>query len=408
MIAKKRAQDFPGSIVYFTEADPSAQVLYNITPEEFSAKMKLWLLLADHAVLSVGHMLESNITFDWLTANSQAVAELAQDEAVVPSLREDRDGFRDFVVQAPEQEDSPSVLVGQRDVLLGRASVLSDVFSTAVCWPPTGESRWFRDSMAADLARRDSPLRRRLVGVRTAVVDRLAGEIASREFLKREELTRIIRKHCPERERLLRRYGDVFYHMAGAVFKDAVPVLHPGAAALFRQKVADAVRSTATPSGQQGELWRDILDAWGLTFASLQRLPLSEVVQIRHDSLGVKLRRTWGTLLRRAGFSKVVRQNIAEFDSARIDLIRLLHTEVGAQRRRYSTVQKVRSALEVGSWVTAGLGYLVGLCLTSDPVVSLVSGALGLAVGKPVLDGVGKRLPKTELVVVAARIVGRG
>ena len=86
MVNKEDYLKYPGSKVYFTEADLSSQALYSIKPDELSVKLKLWLLLADHVILSTGHMIPSDMTYSWLHDNSDIVAELSSEKAILPSL----------------------------------------------------------------------------------------------------------------------------------------------------------------------------------------------------------------------------------------------------------------------------------------------------------------------------------
>ncbi|MCL0034653.1 hypothetical protein M1N21_01870, partial [Dehalococcoidia bacterium] len=133
------ADGFPGVKVYFTEADPSTQTIYQLTPDEFELKIKLWLLLTDHVILSTKHMLFSSITFNWLSQNANIVCELAKDEAILPSLREDREDFGDFVNRYSDQHDHLRMRANYRN-MLERARVLAGIFDKAITWSPIEES----------------------------------------------------------------------------------------------------------------------------------------------------------------------------------------------------------------------------------------------------------------------------
>lgn len=400
---KRYAPDFPGSKVYFTEADHSAQKFYWISPDDLNIKIKLWLLLADHTILSVGHMLHSPLTFNWLKKNAKVISELEGEKAILPSLREDREGFRDFVTKDPEKEDQPTLLKNQKAILIKRAEILSDIFQTAISWPPIGESHWFRDALVKDIADKKSPLRKRMIGISKVAIEQLAKDIASCKFLNRETLMWLVRRRCPERERLLLRYGDIFYYLSGALFKDAFPAFHSEAAVLCQEKISHAVYCSAPNAYEKHELWHNIIDAWGLTYTALQKLPLSEIVNIRHDPLGIRLRQTWSTLMKQARSSKLREQNLLAFQQAKDKLVELFKQEVEFQKKQYVRVQKVRGMLEVGSWVTGGLSAAVGFFLTLNPFVSIATGLLGFLAGKPILDSTEKRLPKTELVILATK-----
>lgn len=400
-VKKRYAPDFPGSKLYFTEADPSAQEIYGISFGVFELKIKLWLLLSDFTIFSTGHMLQSPLTFSWISQNKAILSEFVRENAILPSLREDREGFKEYVIKHPEQEDQPTLLKVQKKELLERAALLSDLFQTAVSWPAVEESHWFRDSFVRDLTEKNSPLRKRMVGVSNRAIESLSKNVASCKFLSRENLRALIRTYCPERERLLLRYGDIFYYLSGASFKDAFPLLHPNAASLCREKVSFAAQSTFPT--QEKELWREIINAWGVTSQALEKLPLTEIIKIRRDSLGRRLRKTWGTLLEEARRTSVKKESISNFEHVKNELVNLFRTEVLRQKKKYHRFIKIRTIVEIGSWVTSGL---VTFCLTGNPVLSAAAGYLGLISGKPVLDAF-EKTRKTEMVVLATRIQQR-
>jgi len=401
---KGYAADFPGSKVYFTEADHSSQNFYGISFDDFDVKIKLWLLLADYTILSTDHMLQSPITYTWLTQNKEDVNKLADKNAILPSLREDREEFKDYIIKDPHLEDQPTLIINQKNIFLGRAEVLSDIFRAAISWSPMAESHWFRDTIVKDLTERDSPLRKRLIGVSKTAIEQLAKDIASCEFLNREILQQLVHKHCAYRERLLLRYGDIFYYLSGALFKDAFPVFHPEAAALCREKISQALLSPANTSDKRNDIWHDIIDTWGLTYSALQKLPLSEIISIRNDKLGKRLRETWSVLMREAKYSKIKEQNLIAFLQSKDKLIELFKQELNSQKNRYTRVQKIRGMLEVGSWVTGGLSAVIGFVTTMNPVAAIATGILGFLAGKPILDSIEKKLPKSELVILTTKI----
>lgn len=401
---KGYAIDFPGSKVYFTEADPSAQSIYGINLEEFELKMKLWLLFSDHVILSAGHMLLSPLTFGWLSQNSTVISDFISENAVLPSLRGDREGFKEFVIEHPEQEDQPTLYRMHKKKLLERAALLTDIFPTAISWSPVGESHWFRDAMASDLRERDSPLRKRMVGISNTSIEHLSKSIASCEFLNREKLLFFVRTHCPERENLLLRYGDIFYYLSGALFKDAFPLLHPGAVTLCLEKVSYAASATH----KNGEIWHDIIDTWGITCTALQRLPLSEIADIRRDPLGMRLRKTWGALLEKAQHAQVKKYDILAFQQAKERLLELFKKEVAFQRRQFIQASRAQRRLNVESLVTGGLGTLAGFLLTSSPILSAAVGILSFITGKPLLEVAKKKMMKNNELIILATKIQRG
>ena len=121
----------------------------------------------------------------------------------------------------------------------------------------------------------------------------LAKSISSHKFLNRETLGHLIQIHCPKRQKLLLKYGDIYYYLSGSLFKDAFPILHPEAATLCREEVSHVVHSNLPDRTQCRDIWHDVIDAWGVTYSAIHRLPLAEIVNIRRDSIGKRVRKTW-------------------------------------------------------------------------------------------------------------------
>jgi hypothetical protein len=206
---------------------------------------------------------------------------------------------------------------------------------------------------------------------------------------------------------LVLRYADMFYYLSGALFKNAFPVFHPEAAVLCRDKIELTTRLVAPDTRERGGIWQRIMDTWGLTYEALRRLPLSEIAEIRRDSLGMRLRRTWARIVQEARSHGAKEQSLFTFQETTDALARALEREVKLHSKRYAQAQKTRKVLEFGGWVTAGLGFVLAFFSPPSLVFSLPSAVVGLLVGRPVLDGLERHMAKAELVVLATRITQR-
>lgn len=401
---KLYAPDFPGTKAYFTGADPSTQQNYSVLVDEFDVKGKLWLLLFDHLIISAGHILESPLTYAWLEENARDVAELATKRVILPSLRNDREDLRDFVSKHPRHREEPWGDRATVEVYMERARVLDDVFETAITWSPRSESSWFRDSIAADLERSDSPLRRRLVGVSKKNIETLCERLREVDFLTRRDFMSLVKTYCPTRQRILCRYADVFYHLSGALEKEAYPLLHYNEALLCREKLS---HETFRVIGvKTAGLWQKILSSWQVTAATLRSTPLSQIREIRKDSLGKRVRNTWARVVENASMSSSIEETLNDHMEACTLLVQEFAKEVRLQREAYSRWRRQRSVLEVVAWATGGLATVLGMAVAS-PAVAIAgagTGILGLVTGGPILDQMEKRLHGTELVLLAARI----
>lgn len=401
MLKKGYSEDYRGSKLYFTEADASSQILYGISLPELDIKLKLWLLLNDYIILSTGHMIESNTTFTWLT-NTPGVTQLASELAILPSLRDDRDSFEEFILESPAEEDKPSLLRDNRKLLLQRAKYLDSIFEKCITWSSVDESEWFRDDFIKDLKTATSPLRRRLVGISSSSITGLAEEMANCNFLTRDKLQDMVARHCPQRQTVLLKYRDLYYYMSGAITKDADPVLHPQAAMLCREKVSYEMR--LDKEGQHvDDYWRHLLNLWNISIPAISRLTIRDILDIRKDAIGRRVRKTWKKLTDEARSSVSNIDTIEGFNNSRNELLYILGREMASQRDRHALFKKTRHRIEIVSWVTSGVGVLA-TCF-APPSLSLTAlGAATLLVNKPIIDAIEKRTPSTEFILLSSKI----
>jgi hypothetical protein len=406
-VKKKTHEGFPGCKVYFTEADPAAQIAYSVGPGELTLKLKLWLLLTDHVILSAGHMLRSDVTFGWLHSHAEDIAALAADEAIVPSLSDAYRSLRDFAVDQGSIGPDSARTSDTKPGILDRAGLLDGLFPTAVGWAPAEEGRQFASMMCQHLRDPLSPLRNRMRGVPKDSIRRLADAVENSAGFNRGKLLELARATCPRRQNLVCRYGDCFYYLSGALHKNAFPLFHAREAELCRDAVAYA--STAGSEPVSAPFWEDVLGRWGLTTDILERLSLREIREIRRSSVGVRVRQTWGKVVASAherGRDKGTRTSAEAMERL---VSAAFKEEIDAQRRRFAQWSGVRKSVEIGAWVSGGIGTLLGLA-TMNPVlagVSFATGVLGMLSGPPIVDGVERRRPGSELVILANQIRSR-
>lgn len=394
---KLRHESFSGSNIYFTEADASSQAFYGTTWDEFSASLKLWLLIADRVFLSTGHMLRSSMTFGWLEQERTGVEELAEKNVLVPSLSDQYTSCRDFA----EDQVSDSALWrgaarGFRLSAVDRGRFLDDLFPTAITWSSAGESNWFKRIMHSHLCDKSSPLRSRLFAVPHRSFAALADAIAACEDFRRGTLRALVQRHCPRYTRFILRYADCYYYLSGASTKDAMPLMHSDAASLCRDQVGYAVERNA--SVRTNEVWRTVMDDLSVSSQSLVRMPLTDVVELRESEIGQRARVTFGRLMNSAKTQVPQAEDTHAVHSVMEHFFRVLNAELARQRRRHRMWGLGGSVLAVTGWATSTIGTILGAI---EPTTGLALGLLGTVVGAPIKDTVERRVGDTELILLA-------
>jgi len=395
---------FEGTRAYFADADPSTQQCYGIEQIELELKVKLWLLLFDHVIVSTKHMIESDLTFAWLERDRNAVTDLGFDGALIPSLRNDRDGFTDWLVRHPvllaESQNTPP----RREILCSRANLLDDTFQTAITWSPLSESFWLKRSIIDDLQRQESPLRKRLQAISSADICQMIEELARIEAPTRRDIHRLASLYLPTQIRIFRAYTDVYYHFSGALEKCAFPLLHHREAALCREKMLEDMHENDLAADQ--DLWREILAVWQINDRVLAALPLSSLRDIRKDVLGQRVRKTWSKVLHSSWTAPSFGDILYEHTVARAEVLKEFGKQVASQTLRQQAWKRRRKSIEVGVWATGGLSTLLS-AISAHPIVmpvGIATGLLGFLAGGVVLDHVEARLPGRELVLLSAQM----
>ena len=400
MLNKKDYLGYPGSKVYFTEADPSSQILYSIKLDEFIVKLKLWLILSDHVILSTGHMLRSNMTYGWLRENEDVISELSEQNAILASLSDKYDNYSHFAEdQIIKAKDELKNKVGINDAR-DRGVFLDDVCRSAITWSSGGESGLFREMLAKSIKDRTSPLGKRMVGISNQCLDRISKTISDTEDFDRGTLHKLAKKYCPKRKNTIIKYGDCYYYLSGALFKDAIPIMHSNAVELCKEQVADSFEKVYNSH----DVWDQIMDYWGLTACTLYHLPLKEILQIRKDPLGKRVRKTWHGLMKATKTSKNTENQLEQFMLARNELLDLFKKEVDVQQKRKERMFAGRFWLEIGTWATSGAGSFI---FTGEPISSVAISVLGFLAGRPIVDAIEKRMPRIELILLADSIRSR-
>jgi len=397
---------YPGAKVYFTLADPSAQQFYSVGGRDLSAMLNLSLLLSDHIILSTGHMLRSMPTYSWLRRNQAAVAELASKKALLVSISEKYASCGDLAKDQtsdaippwnPDNERFPGVH--------DRAKLLDDLFPFGITWRSADQSIRFRQLLLTHLEDSQSPLRRNLVAFPSKAVGAVVKQLSGVEDFTRGTLLNATSGLQARHRRTIMRYGDCYYYLSGALFKDAFPLMHARAASLLREQVLYARKRAASPPLPE-EMWRAFMDEWGVLPDMLADLSLLTVLELRRESVGRAVRSTYRRLLVSARQGVATASAIFDFAEAQKRLLALLTSELVAQQRKHTKWESRQRWLSNASWVTSGIGTMVGYALTEDPVYGAAIGLLSFMAGVP-LGKLESKLGNTELVLLANEIKRR-
>jgi hypothetical protein len=401
-VLKVRPTDLVGTTGYLCEGDPSAQVADRITAHDLECRAKLWLLLFDRVFISAGHMVCSDLTFDWLTRETKAVSTLAGGGALMPSLRDDRADMQDYVAQ--HSLGSESWWGGKsRQNLLRRAGTLDQLFSEAISWSPAAEARWFRDSLVAALESYASPIRRSLAGASQRNIRGLLTALRSCDGLDRSALHHIASQHCGERAATICRYGDVLYHVSGALEKLSYPLLPRGEGALCRATAQQEARSIKP----QCDTWHGVLGALALSEQTLSDAPLTVIAQMREERFAKEARVTWSRILGSTTQRSMSNLSLASWAQQERAVLQTFTTEVYKQLTTYKKRTTYRDRLEATAWGVGIVGTVAALPLVGPAAVGVgvSAGLVGLLTGKPLLDLAFNR-SGTELVVLSSRLRG--
>ena len=368
-----------------------------IREDELDVKLKLWLLLADHVIISSGHMIRSGMTYSWMQQNADVVAQLAKENAIIPSLSDKYDSLLHFAYDQaiPKAQSRDEHVLAQE--YEGRAKCLDELFPSAITWSSEGESQFFQEMIGNEVKDRRSAIGKRLVGVPNGNLMDLSSAILDSHGFDRGVLLSLAMRYAPRRAKTIIKYGDCCYYMSGAYHKDAFPILHANSVGLCRSKIECDLRRSEAKS-DKADFWREIEQIWGLTACQLYHLPVKQLMHLRRSNIGTRARKTWRKLMNKARQNKEEITEINGFQDSWIQLLDFFAKEVDVQRKWRERMYKGRYVFEVSSWITSGVATFL---LTGNPAASVGVGIAALIGGRPILDRLDRRIPKTELVLLA-------
>lgn len=128
---------------------------------------------------------------------------------------------------------------------------------------------------------------------------------------------------------------------------------------------------------------------------------MSEIINIRRDDAGRRLRKTWKELLTKACADGEIRANIDSFREVKGNLINLFKKQYQIQENGYRRTSKYAKISEETSWWSGGISLLAGFI---NPLLGVGTGVFSWIAGKPAPTIIRKSTKNMELVILALRI----
>jgi hypothetical protein len=389
-----RIESFPGSKVYFTEADSLAQQFYRISKGELRLKLKLWLLLSDYVMLSAAHIFESPITFELLRDNPV----LLESGIVVPNLRHECRDYLDFIEVSKERGDLSSYYRDRADEIVDIASFLQDHTPKVLVWTPAPVSDAFRQSLVNDLLDRGSPLRRKLLGIKRRSLEKLTWEIGNTRFLTRERIINLSNELLGNRRFVLLKHATLLYYLCGASYRQSEPVIHHEALNWYKEKFSH-LSQALNIRGNEYAIFRDVLDEFSISKDILERLSMPKLLELRGERVAKRFRTKWNIIVQKVRRNVDTSADAVSYHQVSREFKAMLLEAVGVEKRKKCMVQRGRKALIATSIMTSLLTWVM-----SHPAVSIISLLIELASIDPLLAAIERKWGGLEFIFLFSRL----
>lgn len=383
-----------GNKVYFTEADSFSQINYNVSNYELLTKIKLSLILSDYVILAANHIFESKITLNVLKENSI----LLESGIVIPDLRDECRDFFDFIEIEKEQGDLPKLYRRKEQQFKDIAFFLHDHVPQVVLWAAAPTSTEFRQTLVNDLLSKDSPLRKKLIGIRKDLLAKLVWEIGNTTFLTREKISILSGRYLSNKKGVLERYADVMYYLSGAAHLESEPVIHPSAVNWCVEKFFNISNALKARSGEH-EAFHSLLDKLTISTSVLDRLPVSELIRFREEDLAKRFRCKWHKIIEQAKRTGEIENETNSYHQMIINMFEELNKIISVEKKRKTYFEKTRKILMLSSIITS-----IFAAFTINPALGVGSLLIELASIDPFLTSIERKWGGMELTIFCSRL----
>jgi hypothetical protein len=383
-----------GSKVYFTEADSFSQINYNVSSDELLLKLKLSLLLSDNIILAANHIFESQITFNVLKENPI----LLESGVVIPDLRDECRDFLDFIEIEKEQGDLPKLYRRKEKQFKDIAFLLHDHVPQVVLWAAAPTSTEFRQTLVNDLLNKDSPLRKKLIGIRKDLLTKLVWEIGNTQLLTREKIFTLSDRYLSNKKEVLKRYADIMYYLSGAAHLKSEPVIHPTAVNWCVEKFFNISNNLKARIGEH-EAFHILLDKLTISTSVLDKLAVSELIKFREEDIAKKFRHKWHKIIDQAKRTGKVEKKTDSYYQMIINIFEEISKIISVEKTRKTSFEKARKILMLSSIVTSMFATFI-----TNPALGIGSLFIELASIDPLLASIERKWGGMELTVFCSRV----
>jgi hypothetical protein len=288
-------EDIKGDRIYFTEADPALQIQEALAALDVIAKLKSWLLLCDHIIVSGTHIFGSSIFSDILMRYPRLLTE----EAVLPYLRSGCSTFSDYL--ALKRDESGDYKPTSQDIYRYErvARFLDEHSNHVVVWKPNSAINLYKNSLIQELTTENSSLRQKLTRSQAFSILKLAERLSSIDNISRNDVNRLAPDYLQQEHAILTRQSDFFYYLWGAVHLRSEPVLHPSAFFAGRDNLQFNTNRFFARQGTEKSTnirldepfhFDALLHGDGIDEDALARLTINDILDLRKDITAMRFR----------------------------------------------------------------------------------------------------------------------
>ena len=199
------ANKLVGARSYFTNFDRHITKKIkdkSLFKRQIERTLKILLLTKNTVVSGASVMMSSEFVVDFFREHPI----LLEEDMVIPALRKDKKGFRDYINRLPYSSDK----INQLD------QFYSSKISKIISWELKENSNWFKEKFIKGFIENGSVIRSNLSTLSGRQLDYILNTIQQKETLNKDFIEDILNSFPKNEANIIRNYRNLLYHMSGA------------------------------------------------------------------------------------------------------------------------------------------------------------------------------------------------
>ncbi|MBU2595027.1 MAG: hypothetical protein KKG02_10870 [Candidatus Edwardsbacteria bacterium] len=374
---------------YFSNYQWEEQDLNNFV-DSIRLDLKTLALLKDQIVVSVPHLLESEIVKDIILNNPEIISL----GIVVPALNSDYQNVASFY---NKKLHSPGSYLYSRQDTKEMQQLIDTSAPFIERWEENNASEWFVSRLLLDLKNTGSILRTNMMDVDEGKVNKIINHIEENQILDRGQIFPVTERIIGKPHEYFTDYVDFVYLLGGAISLDAEGFLPQDDLVRFDIASPDQARRRLSEMEVFYRLFLHVVRTHTLKTLprnALEHLSYNDVAQLRKDCMHADFIKRYNYLQNHAKRNTIIHDpeklvlTLSEIEELEWELIRLFSNSIAKEVKIKSHNEAMRKGLDLATSIASAVTFYG----TIDSVVEVVNNGLSLMPESKLKSSIDRRI----------------